>query len=264
MKKDVLFHIQYNLNSYNKTEESIAYVLLNLQQSDDLDIKTIAKRSFTSPSSVTRFIQKLGFNNYKEFRYLLKQSLERPVDDDQSIAQSQYLWDNHNAFYENTYRHIAALDINTLSNRIVQSKDVLCFGFGKARIISDIFENQLDEMNLLTRKCTYCESLTQLINTSLDYNSLIVVFISDPLYIDLLNDIIKACKKKYIQIAVISLKDTSDIEKGHSITYSLHPNINNADMFHAATMYTPFLIFNDLLVSLVGQRLSTQTLAFNL
>ncbi|MBS5914300.1 MurR/RpiR family transcriptional regulator [Paenibacillus macerans] len=62
----------------NELDHQIAaFILSHKAEISNLSIVELAEKSFTSKSSIFRFVQKLGFSGYSEFKYLIQ-------------------WDNHN------------------------------------------------------------------------------------------------------------------------------------------------------------------------
>lgn len=63
-------------NNYNKLNENdlyiLKYILNNKKKCCDLGINEIAKKCNVSRTTILRFVQKLGFKGYSEFRVYLK------------------------------------------------------------------------------------------------------------------------------------------------------------------------------------------------
>jgi len=53
-------------------EKSIGnYILYNLELTTDIDIRTLAINTYSSPSAISRFVKRLGYRGFKEFKYEL-------------------------------------------------------------------------------------------------------------------------------------------------------------------------------------------------
>jgi RpiR family glv operon transcriptional regulator len=64
--------IQKNSQLFSETDKIIcSYIYTHQEQMPNLSITKLAKASYTSKSSVLRFVQKLGFKGYSEFKYLI-------------------------------------------------------------------------------------------------------------------------------------------------------------------------------------------------
>ncbi len=67
MEKRMLF--KNNLSKLSKTDQQILfYVEENLDELSSLSIEELADRTFTSRTTISRFVRKLGFNTYSEFK----------------------------------------------------------------------------------------------------------------------------------------------------------------------------------------------------
>lgn len=75
MLSEIENRIESNFNSLSKTEKRIAeYIKENGTASCYLTIGELAKEADTSPSAITRFIKKIGYQNYQEMRLELAES----------------------------------------------------------------------------------------------------------------------------------------------------------------------------------------------
>lgn len=59
-------------DQFNETDKQISkYILANHEIISTLSITTLAERTFTSKSTVLRFVQKLGFAGFTEFKFMI-------------------------------------------------------------------------------------------------------------------------------------------------------------------------------------------------
>lgn len=76
----------HNKINFTDTEIEIAnYILTNKEAVIYLSTQEIAKRTFSSHSSIIRLCQKLGFNGYKDFKIKLLQELQQNIQDISNI-----------------------------------------------------------------------------------------------------------------------------------------------------------------------------------
>ncbi|MGR3741891.1 MurR/RpiR family transcriptional regulator [Companilactobacillus sp. DQM5] len=68
--------IQAQYSSLTPSEMTIADYFLNKNSLDNFNINFLSKKIHTSTSSITRFVKKIGLDNYKEFIYLYNASLK--------------------------------------------------------------------------------------------------------------------------------------------------------------------------------------------
>lgn len=72
-----LFHFLEQIDGQIKNENELLIarmVLLNINNLEELSLEKLAKLSYVSPASISRFIKKLGFDNYQSFRTKLNDS----------------------------------------------------------------------------------------------------------------------------------------------------------------------------------------------
>lgn len=71
---NVLKKIKANMSKYGSSQEHLAkFILSNHQTIPNMTITALAKSAYCSPSSVSRFVNKLGFDSYYDFCHHLKQ-----------------------------------------------------------------------------------------------------------------------------------------------------------------------------------------------
>ena len=73
MEDDILTQIDSMKTFLTPVEQIIADYFL--MKKPPMTIKKLSKILAVSPASVSRFIKKIGLNNYKEFNYLYSKSL---------------------------------------------------------------------------------------------------------------------------------------------------------------------------------------------
>ena len=123
MENDIISFIEYSMHIFTPSQRSIATYFLNANDSTDLNIETVAENAFVSAASVSRFVKKIGYDNYKQFQYVLKKTLEtRSAELDDDYLQQLAVWNNHKSYYENTYISMAKINVNNIANRMRQSK----------------------------------------------------------------------------------------------------------------------------------------------
>ena len=91
--KSALIRLRESWDSISATERTIAdYLLANPEEAMELSIHELAKRTFSSPSTVIRMCHRIGFNGYKEFRRAMtyEMAVRRQVkEDEQSEIAAQ-------------------------------------------------------------------------------------------------------------------------------------------------------------------------------
>lgn len=76
--------IQIDKKNYEKLSDSERIVVEYLSENEDkipyISITTIAERTFTSPSTVSRAIQKIGFSSISELRYTISEKNNKNIE----------------------------------------------------------------------------------------------------------------------------------------------------------------------------------------
>lgn len=72
-KEPFMKHVLMRLQEYQKQASAsekniIDFLLGEMEEASELSVHELARKSFTSPSTVIRLCKKIGFRGYKEFR----------------------------------------------------------------------------------------------------------------------------------------------------------------------------------------------------
>lgn len=140
--KSALIRLRESWDSISATERTIAdYLLANPEEAMELSIHELAKRTFSSPSTVIRMCHRIGFNGYKEFRQAMtyEMAVRRQVKEDEQseITRSDSIDD---IIKKITYQNIMSLEDtkDLLDAKVLQQcvdlvrgcRTVLLFGLG--------------------------------------------------------------------------------------------------------------------------------------
>ncbi|MHC5250384.1 MurR/RpiR family transcriptional regulator [Enterococcus sp. LJL90] len=96
-----LYHISRllpNNTLRQEDEEIISYLIKKIEKNQDVDIRTTANENFTSPSSISRFARRAGFNNFKELIFFLtlktkENQLIKKSSTQQKFLNTKQNWD---------------------------------------------------------------------------------------------------------------------------------------------------------------------------
>lgn len=248
MDYDLISYLEYNLYAFSTVETMIANYFIKKKDLSNLKIKEVSDLVFVSTSTISRFVKKIGFDNYKQFIYLFEKSFnERLLEKDSSYLQSMSLWNNHKKFYESVYKHIATLDVSTIRNKISQSKTVCAFGFGEMKNMKDVFQSTVGIFQNNVTSCDHIEQLNQIIKNKLGNKDLLFIFYNYKYYEGTLNEVLISAEKKSIPVILISTSlEFDNIHYG--TTYNLFPDANKVYNRFSSTLYSPYLIFIDFLM----------------
>jgi len=122
--------------SLNVNEQNILnYILKNVNQLNQLNVRQIAKDNFTVPNSIIRVCKKLGYNGYLQFREVLLNSTIAQKTDIQTTPQI------HNLNRTASMINLETLNITTRLLQICNCVNV--FAFGLSRFVANEFLNRL-------------------------------------------------------------------------------------------------------------------------
>ena len=140
--KSALLRLREAKGSISQTEREIAdYLLLHPEEVIDLSIHELAKRTFSSPSTIIRMCHRIGFQGFKEFRKAITYEMAIRKQNEEAERKEITRADSLDDIIEKiTYRNIMALedtksllDTETLGKCVellVEAKTVLLFGIG--------------------------------------------------------------------------------------------------------------------------------------
>lgn len=159
--KSALLVLRESMGSLSDTERDIAqFLLADPEAAVDMSVHELAKRTFSSSSSVVRLCHHLGFEGFKEFRKALTYELavreQSRVDEQKELKRSDRLED---IIEKITYKNIMSLedtknliDVQTLQEclwLIRKAKCVYLFGLGASLIAAKDLYLKLLRLNKL-------------------------------------------------------------------------------------------------------------------
>lgn len=161
--KSVLVKLREYSNQASQIEKSIiSYILKNAKETSSMTIYQLADQTFTSPSSVIRMCQKIGFEGYKDFTKALIYELavreHSQTEEKKEITKADRI---EEIVDKVTYKNIISLedtksmiDYEVIDNCIQllrTCKNVCLFGMGSSLLVAK--DAQLKFMRL-DKRCT--------------------------------------------------------------------------------------------------------------
>lgn len=133
-----------DINSLTDVDLTIhAYINNNMDKVPYMRIRELARESHTSSSSVMRFIRKMGFEGYSDFKYSFKKEKKEP----ESVSRRSTLDSNH--FPEDSHEKI-----NQVAQLILQVENVVFFGMGASGAMCDYAARRLATIGFNTHSLT--------------------------------------------------------------------------------------------------------------
>ena len=76
-QKSIIPHVESLYDSFTPSEKTIADFFIRNTEEVDVSSKNLSKKLFVSEASISRFAKKCGFDGYREFIFVYKQSFEK-------------------------------------------------------------------------------------------------------------------------------------------------------------------------------------------
>lgn len=159
-------------NQLTKSERKIAnYVLSNPEKVYNLSTYDLAKFSNTSPSSVVRFCQRIGFNGFQEFKIeLIKHTADLEnnkkivyedvtVDDTIEEVMDKITLENISSI-EKTKKLLDSEEMEKAIEALEKAENIYIFGVGASGIVAMDFQYKLMRIN--RNAIFYLDSHTQM------------------------------------------------------------------------------------------------------
>ena len=209
--KDVLYTLVKIVEEEQETDAKIAEtILLNLDRISTLKNKDLSKLCFCDSATITRFIKRLGFNHYNDFKnWFIESNHNDVVQTSENITYQEIIEDNLKAI-EKTQGLIQESQIDEVVEDLFHYQDIALMGGRYAQIVcQDMQMRFLSEHKLLN---TFKD------NVMLEYyiehhpNGLLFVF-SASMSHPLVERTIQIAKNNNYKIIAIShvLKDDLDL-----------------------------------------------------
>lgn len=243
--QNIISYLEYHISEFTESEQIIANYFIHNTDSNKVKIVDVAEKLYISTATISRFVKKIGYDNYKSFIHEYTQSLKINAQETEAINQEAYdMWQIHNKFYSKLYNNFATIDLNYIANRLSNSKIIYTFGFGKTEDTMNMMIYRLEVLTQNIKSVPHYEHLLYTIENVMDHQSLIIVFYHSSYFLDELKTVIKLANQNFIPVIVISLN--IELENKHNAyVVNLYPFEDDTVVQYATTMYAPFLLFID-------------------
>lgn len=167
------------LSKINDKHSPIAkFIISNHQVVSTYKIAAFASELFTSPSTISRFIQKVGFSRYSEFQYVFKYHYEEYENESKKLQQNSNqnfpdLVKNIYFDFENTLKQtteiLEAEKIEAAANEICKASEIIFLAIGSSFLAAKDFARKLIRIGLnvkISSEFSLQESYCQLSNST--------------------------------------------------------------------------------------------------
>lgn len=225
---DVLMKIQKEyLNLASKEKKVADFILRFSGKINNMNIKELAKRTQTSPPTITRFVKKIGLNSYTDMKiHLLSAESIDPIKQTDSIIDD--VFEYYQNVIKNTQRLIQMDEVEKFVDLITKAPKVILIGASNSGVTANIFRVRLMRMGI--EAISYSDPMWMVMNAGISN--------SDDLYIVLSNSGTTTCVLEAIRRA--KMRGCKII----SITsYSENPIADRSDL--ALHVYNTRFVNND-------------------
>lgn len=127
-----MFHYK-DVSSLTEAEKSVySYILIHKEKVAYMRVRELADASHTSPATVLRFTQKLGYESFVEFKLDLKKELQKQkttrLIDSKEVVES---------FFSRTLTDQYEEELDEVAEQISDAELVMFFGIGTSGILAE-------------------------------------------------------------------------------------------------------------------------------
>lgn len=237
--------LEYRYSEFSDTDKRIARYFIDANPNNSVKITDVAQALYVSTASISRFVNRVGFENYKSFIYEYEKAFQINQEEIKSLNQeAMNMWTIHTQFYERLYSHMATIDIMRIVKHFMSASRIYTYAFGKTQETMNMIVYRLESVLPTIRSVNHYEHLMYSIDSIITPDSLIVLFYHSDYFSKQLHGVLKECNKKGIHVVVLTLNDDIQREKTSHII-NLYPYKDKTLSHYATTLYTPFLLFMD-------------------
>lgn len=166
---------QLNLNKLSAVEQEIyRFVVNNLEKVPYMRVRDIAADAHVSSTSVFRFVQKVGFDSFPEFRFYIKTHLEKVHD--QAHQKQLSLEERIKSLNMTIFHPDVEYQIKKMAQTLRKADCILFMGMGSSGAVSQYVARKLANIGYF---CISIDELTYPISSFLRSNRKnILVFLS--------------------------------------------------------------------------------------
>lgn len=123
-----------NIEKLSPVEKEIyRYIVNNVDKIPYMRVRDIAENSHTSPTSVFRFINKLGYESFSEFRYSFKHQFSSKVENE---VFEDSVMEQLNLINRESFSKDLSKQVKKISQKIHEADTIIFFGMGSSGAIA--------------------------------------------------------------------------------------------------------------------------------
>lgn len=174
-QKSIIPQIEALYSSFTPSEKTIADFFIHNTDEVDVSSKNLSKKLFVSEASISRFAKKCGFDGYREFIFVYKQSFEKSTPNITNSYTKQVL-NTYEELLNKSYTLIDEKQIQRVVDMISNKKRIYIYGRGSSGLVAQ--EMKLRLMRLGVNVEAISDSHIMKMNSVLMDNECLVIGIS--------------------------------------------------------------------------------------
>lgn len=134
-QKSIIPQIESLYENFTPSEKIVADFFIHNIEEVDISSKNLSKILFVSEASISRFAKKCGFDGYREFSFVYKQSFEKSTPNITESYTKQVL-DTYEELLNKSYTLIDEKQIQRIVNLFSSKKRVYIYGRGSSGLVA--------------------------------------------------------------------------------------------------------------------------------
>lgn len=208
-QKSIIPYIESIYDSFTPSEKTIADFFIHNNGDVDISSKNLSKTLFVSEASISRFAQKCGFDGYRQFAYVYKQSFKESVPNITASYTKQVL-DTYQELLNKSYTLIDEEQMQRVVQLISKKKRIYIYGRGSSGLVAQ--EMKLRLMRLGVNVEAISDSHIMKMNSVLMDEECLVIGISVSGNTKEIIDSLKEASNRRASIVLITSKQDEDMK----------------------------------------------------
>lgn len=201
MSNNLVIDIEEQYPFLSPKEKNIAlYILMHKDEIKNMKSSDLAKKTKTSPATITRFANKLNCDGFIDMKIKLS-AYSSEVYEEKEVGMLSDVYSFYATIINNTIKSLKLEKVDQIVNTIKSSKKIYVYGIGSSAHTANEFSHRLLRMGLTAAAIT--DSHLTLINSAvLNEHDLIIAISNTGSTKDLNNALLIAKEKKAMLVAI--------------------------------------------------------------
>ena len=208
-QKSIIPHIESLYESFTPSEKSIADFFIHNTEESDISSKALSKKLFVSEASISRFAKKCGFDGYRQFAFVYKESFEKTTPIITASYTKQVL-DTYEELLNKSYTLIDEDQMKRIVNIFSNKKRIYIYGRGSSGLVAQ--EMKLRLMRLGVNVEAISDSHIMKMNSVLMNEECLVIGISVSGNTKEVINSLKESSKRGASVVLITSKQDEDMK----------------------------------------------------